>query len=44
VRLITIRNPFLLFIFGWGKFPREVTAHPGLWLSWLIKHKKERHV
>lgn len=43
-KLITIRSPFLLFLFGWGRFPREVTAHPGLWFKWAFKHKAERHV
>lgn len=43
-KLITIRNPFLLFLFGWGKFPREVTAAPGLWFKWMFKHERQHHV
>ena len=43
-KLITIKNPWLLMLFGWGKFPHSVTAAPGLWATWLFKHKAERHV
>ncbi len=31
---VTIRNRFLLLLFGWGLFPREVEATVGLWWQW----------
>lgn len=44
MKTITIRNPFLLFLFGWGKFPKEVTASVGLWTAWMFKHESQHHV
>lgn len=44
MKLITIRNPWLLMLFGWGKFPSEVTAAPSLWAAWIFKHKAVRNV
>lgn len=32
---ITVKNRFILFLFGWGLFPTEVSAKPKLWWQWL---------
>lgn len=33
--LVTIRNPWMLYVFGWRSPPDHVTANWRLWLTWL---------
>ncbi len=37
---ITIKNKFILLLFGWGLFPKTVTAEPKLWRQWWQTEKK----
>ena len=40
--LVTIRNKFILFLFGWGQFPKQVTAAPRLWRDWFFRKGQHR--
>ncbi len=33
--MITVKNKFVMFLFGWGLFPQYVTAPTRLWWQWF---------
>jgi len=37
--LIKIKSPLLLFLFGFGRFPKHVTADHKAWLRWARSSK-----
>ncbi len=41
---ITIRNKGIMFLFGWGLFPKYVTAEPKLWWMWLKPPKIKKRL
>ena len=36
--LLRTKSRFIMFLFGWGLFPTDVTASHKLWWLWLRRH------